>query len=321
MARTRLVRDLAQIAELVELGFAERLDSSGRAAIREMKLVGRLGPLLWLLALADRVLGLNLGMGYVWRAENRVVGNVSVYRGGKLPRLGRGFLIANVAVHPDYRRRGIARTLMEASLELIRRKQGRWVALQVESDNTPALNLYDSMGFTRFGTLEHWEATRASTPLPPGDMGLWDIHLRRPAEARAEAELIFERARPGAMSWTRTLEQSDVEDFGLLNGLLKPGGADHWVQTPTFAPAQVMGALWVQRSAFDKPRLTLFLDPQLTDRAARQMLLRHALNQSDIRGRLVRIEVLAGDPAIEDLLTQSGFRRVRSLVQMRKVMR
>ncbi len=320
MVRTRLARDMVQIADLVEICFAQRLDSSGRAAVREMRLVGRLGPLLWLLGLLDEVLGLGLGIGYVWRDGGRVVGNVSLYPGGVHPRLGRGWLVANVAVHPEYRRRGIARALMEASLHLVRRKGGRWAALQVEEDNDGAIHLYESMGFERFGTLEHWETTRIVTPLPAGKLPGWVIRLRRPGEAAAEAAFIFDRARPGAMAWTRMIERRDVNGLQAFGGLLNTGSAEHWVMTPAYAPRQLAGVLWIQRAAFDKPRLTLFLDPAVEDRAARQALLRHALNLPDLRGRLVRVETLAGDPAVEDLLEQSGFRRVRSLVQMRKLL-
>lgn len=320
MVRTRLSRDMMQIAELVEICFARRLDSSGRAAVREMKVVGRLGPLLWLLGMLDEVLGLGLGIGYVWRDAGRVVGNVSLYPGGVHPHLGRGWLIANVATHPNYRRRGIARALIEAGLRLVRRKGGRWAALQVEAENDGAIELYESMAFERFGTLEHWETTRIVTPLPAGEMPGWVIRLRRAGETAAESSFIFDRARPGGMAWTRMIERRDVGGLQALGGLLNTGSAEHWVLAPAYAPRQLAGVLWVQRTAFDKPRLTLFLDPALEDRAARQALLRHALNLPDLRGRLVRVETLAGDPAVEDLLHQSGFRRVRSLVQMRKML-
>ena len=113
---THLVRDLYQIAELVELCFGTRLDANGRAAVREMKMLARLGPLFWLLALLDRVFAFGLGQGYVWREGGRVVGNVSLYRGGAHPELGPGWLIANVAVHPDHRRQSIARRLMNAAM-------------------------------------------------------------------------------------------------------------------------------------------------------------------------------------------------------------
>ncbi|HOA23680.1 MAG: GNAT family N-acetyltransferase [Aggregatilineales bacterium] len=320
MVRTRLARDMSQIADLVEICFARRLDASGRAAVREMRLVGRLGPLLWLLGLLDELLGLGFGIGYVWRDQGRVVGNVSLYPGGVHPRLGRGWLIANVAVHPDYRRRGIARMLMEASLGLVRRKGGRWAALQVEADNDGAIHLYETLGFERFGTLEHWETSHIETPLPAGKMPGWVIRLRRPGETAAEAAFIFDRARPGAMAWTRVIERRDMNGLQVFGGLLNTSSIEHWVMTPSYAPRQLAGVLWVQYAALDRPRLTLFLDPDIEDWAARQALLRHALNLPDLRGRLVRVETLAGDPAVEDLLTQSGFHRVRSLVQMRKML-
>lgn len=316
LSRTRLARDLSQIADLVALCFADRLDGGGRSAVREMKVMGSFGPLLWLLGWLDNALGIGLGLGYVWRAGARVVGNVSLYRGGRHPRLGRGWLIANVAVHPDYRRRGIARSLMEAGIADIRERGGRWVSLQVEADNTVALRLYDSMGFERHETLTHWEAARAAAPYPHGDLRIWDIRARQPAEAPVEAAFIFNRARVGAMAWTRTIEVTDIEDGG-LGGLLQAGGQEHWLLTPAFDPEHVVGVLWLQRGTFERPRLTLFLDPALHDREARQALVRHALNLPGVAGRPVRIEVEDGDRAVEDLLAQTGFRPVRSLVQMR----
>ena len=85
---TLLPRDLYQLAELVELCFRGKLDAAGRSAVREMKAIGRLGPLLWPVALLDRPLRLGIGLGYVWRVDRRVVGNVSLYPGGVHPSLG-----------------------------------------------------------------------------------------------------------------------------------------------------------------------------------------------------------------------------------------
>ena len=57
--------------------------------------------------------------------------------------------ITNVAVHPDYRRHGIARALLCAALE-----QGAAlfrVTLEVRVSNTAAIALYESLGFVRDG--------------------------------------------------------------------------------------------------------------------------------------------------------------------------
>ncbi len=312
---TNLLRDLYQIAELIELCFGARLDASGMAAVREMKAVARLGPILGLLAALDRA-GMGLGMGYVWRAEGRVVGNVSVYRGDVHPRLGSGYLIANVAVHPDYRRHGIARALMVAGMGLVRRQRGAWVALEVDADNEAALALYDDLAFERHETLDQWEAPHVLTPLPSGGGPGWPVRRRR-REVAAEADLIYNRARQGGMAWTRPIKRSDIYDMGALFGL---GQRIHWVQPAPDDPQRLLGAMWVEAGSLQQPRLSLFLDPELRDAAGRRALAARVLSSPGLRGRTLRLETGSDDPPVEEFLREAGFRKVRSLAQMRKLL-
>ena len=79
---TNLTRDLRAIAELIELCFGKRLDSGDRAAVREMRAVGSLGPLLWLVDAFDTS---GLGLGYVWLDD------------------GRELVHATFSNHPDWR--------------------------------------------------------------------------------------------------------------------------------------------------------------------------------------------------------------------------
>jgi ribosomal protein S18 acetylase RimI-like enzyme len=313
MQQTRLPRDLSQIADLVEMCFGTRLDTSGRAAIREMKAVSRLGLLLWVLTPLEWV-GMGLGRGYVWRVGNKVVGNVSLYRSGAHPGLGTGWLIANVAVHPNYRRRGIARHLMEAALRMVRRLGGDWVALQVESDNDAALALYDGMGFTRFETLDHWETSRNVAPYGESNAGVRRRDLR---DGPAEADLIFNRARPGAMAWTRTLRNSDVPDVTRVSSLLGGTASERWVLPDPQLPSRLLGSLWVEAQSIGPARLTCFLDPAASSSALPVALLQRVLTRPSLHGKPLRLEMAAGNPALEALLSEAGFRRVRSLVQMR----
>ena len=316
MHRTRLARDLYQIAELVELCFGERLDSNGRSAIREMKMIARMIPLLWLMSLLNGI-GLGLGTGYVWRERKRVTGNVSLYRGGQHPILGRGFLVANVAVHPDIRRQGIARLLMEATLDLVERKKGNWVALQVESDNVPAISLYRSLGFRELETLTQWETTRIKyLPSPPSTM--WTMRQRGSRDTEAIRKLIFERARVGGMAWTRTIEQSDIVDP--LAGLPGVSPKEQWVIPALHRHDTLMGLVWVEQPGWRQVRVTQFLDPALEDPQARRALLQSVLSRSTVQGRTIRVETIADDPPVDSLLTDTGFRPVRHLTQMRKRM-
>ena len=106
--------DLAQLADLIELVFADSMDQGGRAAVREMRYLSKVGIGISLIpGFNDLTQGIN--MGYVWIADGKLVGNVSIYPASRPNR--NTWIIANVGVHPDYQRRGIATGMMEASID------------------------------------------------------------------------------------------------------------------------------------------------------------------------------------------------------------
>jgi ribosomal-protein-alanine N-acetyltransferase len=59
--------------------------------------------------------------------------------------------IMNVAVDPDYRRRGIATRLLESVFESTRHDQRRGYTLEVRVSNDRAISLYENLGFVRQG--------------------------------------------------------------------------------------------------------------------------------------------------------------------------
>lgn len=59
--------------------------------------------------------------------------------------------ITNVAIDMDYRSSGYGRALMEAFLEACHKRGARTATLEVREDNTPALALYESLGFEKRG--------------------------------------------------------------------------------------------------------------------------------------------------------------------------
>ncbi len=64
--------------------------------------------------------------------------------------------ILNLAVHPDYRKRGIATVLVEDALEELRMKACRVVYLEVRASNYAAKKLYESLGFSVVGTRKNY---------------------------------------------------------------------------------------------------------------------------------------------------------------------
>ena len=59
--------------------------------------------------------------------------------------------IHNIAVHPDFRRQGIGRLLLDQVIAAARRQKRLRVTLDVRFSNTPAQNLYRSFGFVTRG--------------------------------------------------------------------------------------------------------------------------------------------------------------------------
>ena len=59
--------------------------------------------------------------------------------------------LLNLAVHPDQRRRGIARSLLTAALDKARAQGAAVVWLEVRPSNAAALSLYHSFGFQEIG--------------------------------------------------------------------------------------------------------------------------------------------------------------------------
>ncbi len=55
--------------------------------------------------------------------------------------------VGPIGIHPDYRGKGIARTLLRLGMEAIRKQGFRKVALEMDILNTPAMNLYKQFGF------------------------------------------------------------------------------------------------------------------------------------------------------------------------------
>ena len=62
----------------------------------------------------------------------------------------------NVAVHPDYRRKGIAEALVNGLVEALKRKESRCLTLEVRASNVPAIALYEKLGFSEIGRRKNY---------------------------------------------------------------------------------------------------------------------------------------------------------------------
>lgn len=203
-------RDLMAVADLIEICFANTLDDDGREYLRQLRWAARdLNYLSWLQGAAERIAAPLYG--YVWEEQGRIVGNLSL-----IPIVRRGqqtYLIANVAVHPDYRRRGIGKQLTQVALDHLRERGIDSAWLQVREDNPVAYHLYRSLGFIDRARRATWQSSgpppfNRSLPegvkIAPRRSQEWELHsawlrLVYPAEVAWNLPLNPARFRPNAL--------------------------------------------------------------------------------------------------------------------------
>ena len=57
----------------------------------------------------------------------------------------------NIAVHPDFRRRGVAQSLVKALVADLKERNVHCLTLEVRTSNDPAICLYQKLGFAQVG--------------------------------------------------------------------------------------------------------------------------------------------------------------------------
>jgi ribosomal protein S18 acetylase RimI-like enzyme len=136
-------RDGRAVANLLESAFRDEIiDETGQRLINSLRNYGMFDALAF-----------GFGTGFVWVEEGQVVGNASVQR--NFTRRDT-WIIGNVATLPSYRNRGIGRAVVEACVSHALNKGARFLALQADANNAPALHLYEKIGFERMGEVSHY---------------------------------------------------------------------------------------------------------------------------------------------------------------------
>jgi ribosomal protein S18 acetylase RimI-like enzyme len=106
--------------------------------------------------------------GFIDEEEGQPAGLINYMR----QRITPEWYIGNVTVLPAFRRRGIARRLVQATLDELRNRKARAAFLEVVVGNDPAFYLYKEMGFEEFTQSCEYQLQKESSifpqELPPG---------------------------------------------------------------------------------------------------------------------------------------------------------
>lgn len=192
-------RDLAPVADLIEMCFSTTLDADGRDYLRHIRRASHdPGLVRWMPGRGERIS--TPLFGYVWEQDQRIVGNLSlipIYKAGRWL-----YMIANVAVHPDYRRRGIAKELTLRAIEHSREHNVPSTWLQVRDDNIPAYNLYASIGFEERSRRSTWITSTAPSLYSDTSIRVASRHAYEWEQQRRWLEDIYPLEATWNMSFT-----------------------------------------------------------------------------------------------------------------------
>ena len=123
MIETMKPSHVAQVAQLEKICFSDPWSERSIASELENKLA------FWLVATEGDTVA-----GYI--GSQTVVGETDMM---------------NVAVHPDFRRRGIAEALVNGLVNNLKQMGSHCLTLEVRASNIPAISLYEKMGFVQVG--------------------------------------------------------------------------------------------------------------------------------------------------------------------------
>lgn len=299
-------KDIPQVLELLQLTFGESLDADGRRILKGQTAIGGQPALLWRFnPMASR-----LSLGYVWEHNGRIVGNVTLLT----TKIRERYLIVNVAVHPDFRRQGIARLLMNAALGQVRQRHGRQILLQVDKDNDTAVHLYDTLGYKNLGSMTTWMASagRTHTLENGGDVPMREMQS---SESQAAYELDVAALAPD-LNWPEPVP-IDAYQFGLwrqFSNFLNGRRAEIWV-TANGRFLTGSAALWSEWGRAHQ--LTLRVHPRWQGELERPLLAKIVRRLPYLPRRNVRIDHPDQDETTNELLLAANFKPRRTLTHMR----
>lgn len=310
-----MFRDLSAVADLIELCFADSMDGDGQRYINDMRRASRDNSFLkWASGMTETV-SLPL-TGFVWEEDNRIIGNASVIpfrdRGRKI------HLIANIAVHPDYRRRGIARALTQRAMKHGWAKKSSALWLHVRDDNPGAIQLYADLGFQEITRRTTWIAKSDLSPEHDKDAPNTGIQIvtRHPRYWPQQQDWL-RRLNPDTLNWYRPNNINALRP-GFLNWLYLTFIDMNIKQWAAVQNDRLLATLaWTLPSGRSDSLIGATPPPQSnveTSTEALIQLLTHA-RRALARRASMSIEYPGGE--MRDAFTSAGFTERRTLLWMR----
>ncbi len=310
LRQINLNTDIPQVLKLLEICFG-----ASASSINEQRFytgpatTSQQAAFLWRLNPAAG----KLALGFVWEDNGRIVGNVTVLT-TKIP--GR-FLVVNVAVHPDHRRKGIAYRLMRAVHDMVSRRNGHEILLQVVKTNTPAVDLYHALNYTNLGSITSWyapvsrlhhlDSAAGHTLAPP-------IRELRRSEWQSAYQLDLAALAP-ELNWPEPINH-DAYQNGILRKLANFANGrsmETWVTTDN---NQLTGMATILSEWGKTHAASLRVHPEWQGQLERPLLAKLIRRLSYLPRRNVSIDHPDDDAFTNNLLREANFQPKRTLTHM-----
>ena len=298
-------RDLGRVADLIEICFADTLDPDGARYIQRMRSAAADPNLLRWAAISAEWGNRTMG-GYVWEEDGRLVGNLSLIPYAVHGR--RRYLIANVAVHPEYRRHGIARRLTSQAITFCRQRGISEVWLHVREENEAAVNLYRSLNFIERARRTTWHS-QSDFPRGESPAGL-TLGKRRRADWDLQRHWLGQNYPP-EVTWHLQFSMNALKP-GLAGALARLFGETYLQQWSIQRQGRLQAAVSWQASSTFANILWLAAPPQADDEAIQALLL-HARRQLPSR-RPLSLDYPAQQSGTA--IRSAGFQAYQTLIWM-----
>jgi ribosomal protein S18 acetylase RimI-like enzyme len=202
--------DLGEMANLIELCFGPEMDPDAKNYLNFLRKLADKG---YPKTMAAGEFGFQFPFidGFICRNDHQLIGNLNMMPFHQSNR--KLLFLSNIAVHPDFRRNGIGRRLIQAGFDYARTGRFSSVWLQVRKGNEIALKLYTDQGFNVFTTRDTWVIDPSIACEKSGNIGL-SVQQRTKADWKFQKKWLSEMY-PQEIQW---LLDINPEEFNFSFG-------------------------------------------------------------------------------------------------------
>jgi ribosomal protein S18 acetylase RimI-like enzyme len=228
--------------------------------------------------------------GFIDEEDGQPAGLINYMRQRNAPE----WYIGNVTVLPAYRRRGIARRLVQATLEELQKRKARIAFLDVVVGNDPAFNLYKEMGFEEFSRSSEYQLRRESLILPEQLPQGYQIKTLSPFDWKTRFQFA-QRVTPDHITHYEPVTEARFQIpwiLPLLGGLLTSAGGSHnerFAMYEAGGKAVAIGQYSYRTRAGGTNLTDISIDPECPELAG--FVLRHVFSEIQRASPGRRIEI------------------------------